>query len=119
MNDPYIVAFPAGSSGRFVAYILYSLLSNTSEPFLVEEDNSTHLFNSMIGVDFSTCSNPNNHDIYHKESLTVNSPELFLKSFKNIELIKEPKINLFFKIGATLIRKKINEKIKDILLNFI
>ena len=66
MSEPYIVSFEAGSSGRFISYIICSLLSGTNEPFLVDEDNSAHIYNSIKGVDFSIHDNTNSNDVYQK-----------------------------------------------------
>ena len=43
MNNPYIIAFINGSSGRFIKYILYSLLTDHQEEIELNVLNSTHI----------------------------------------------------------------------------
>jgi len=89
MSDPYIVAFEAGSSGRFISYILDSLLSGTNELFLVAKDNSAHLHNSIKGVDFSTCADPNSSNIYQQIKFVYEEPIKILTThtFPNFDVI--------------------------------
>ena len=43
-NNPYIISFTQGSSGRFVKYLLYNLLTNSSDELDIHPiTNSTHL----------------------------------------------------------------------------
>ena len=49
MDDSYIISFINGSSGRFVKFILYSLLTNYTEEIRITEENSAHLENFYTG----------------------------------------------------------------------
>lgn len=43
-DNPYIISFTQGSSGRFVKYLLYNLLTNSSDELVIHPiTNSTHL----------------------------------------------------------------------------
>ncbi len=47
-NNPYIISFTQGSSGRFVKYLLYNLLTDSSDKLDVHPiTNSTHLSDMM------------------------------------------------------------------------
>jgi hypothetical protein len=50
MNDSYIISFTNGSSGRFVKFILYSLLTDYKEEMRMNKENSAHLENFYTGA---------------------------------------------------------------------
>ena len=49
MDDSYIISFINGSSGRFVKFILYSLLTDYKEEIRMNKENSAHLENFYTG----------------------------------------------------------------------
>lgn len=49
MGDSYIIAFAAGSSGKFLKYILFSLLTDYKETLKLTGVNSTHLYDIHTG----------------------------------------------------------------------
>jgi hypothetical protein len=53
MDDSYIISFTNGSSGRFVKYILYSLLTDYKEEMRITKENSAHLENFYTGAEAS------------------------------------------------------------------
>ena len=50
MSDSYIISFINGSSGRFVKFILYSLLTDYKEEIRMNKENSAHLENFYTGA---------------------------------------------------------------------
>lgn len=64
MSEPYIIAFSGGSSGRFISYIIWSLLSNNTTDFLITEENSAHFYEGSRGIEgVEDCTDI---DIYEK-----------------------------------------------------
>lgn len=92
---------------------LYDRRKYTSH--LTASESNKYFFSKFEEYNIKLIAIIGNHDIYHKESLTVNSPELFLKSFKNIELIKEPKsIKSSVGVGMDLVPWICSENIEEI-----
>jgi hypothetical protein len=50
MKNSYIVSFAPGSSGRFVKFILYSLLTDYKKEMMITDENSAHLENFYAGA---------------------------------------------------------------------
>ena len=61
MQNSYIISFYPGTSGRFVRYVLYSLLTGSEIDLELTDVNSSHNFNEYTGV---SISDPNIRNIY-------------------------------------------------------
>jgi hypothetical protein len=90
MYDPYIIAFASGTSGRFISYIVRSILSNNAEDFLITEQNSAHLYKSNFGTIFNNTS-VNADEIYEKIDFNFDEPIKILTShtFPQIDIINK------------------------------
>ena len=78
MDDSYIISFINGSSGRFVKFILYSLLTDYKEEMRMNTENSAHLENFYTGARIghgvdSTLDKKRNFDIGKSPSETIYS----------------------------------------------
>lgn len=63
MNDTYIVAFKAGSSGRLIANIIWGLTKNINYDYTLTDFNSTHNF-TPYAVSFDISAMPAGNRIY-------------------------------------------------------
>ena len=78
MDDSYIISFINGSSGRFVKFILYSLLTDYKEEMRMNTENSAHLENFYTGARIghgvdSTLDKKRNFDIGKSPGETIYS----------------------------------------------
>ena len=91
MDDSYIIAHEAGTSGRFIGYILRSLISSSSEDLLLTKENSTHYYYPQyFGVDFTNME-PTGVNVYEKATF-INDATL-----KVIQTHIFPKVDLIYK----------------------
>lgn len=90
MDNSYIVAYEGGSSGRFIGYMLWALLSNSTEDFQITEENSAHFYDFALGVDFNDVSS-NASNVY--EEITFRDDV----SFKILRTHTFPKIDIISK----------------------
>jgi hypothetical protein len=100
MDNSYIIAYQAGCSGRFIGYILKSLLSSSTEEFLITPENSAHFYDSITGVKFNALDPDSNSskvyehvvfkdDAVFKILLTHTFPKIDIisKRFPNTKII--------------------------------
>lgn len=123
MSEPYIIAFSGGSSGRFISYIIWSLLSNNTTDFLMNEENSAHSNKSSWGMGIEGVEDGTDVDIYEKFKFVPESPFNILLThvFPKFDMIYEryPKAKIIIIIFelSDFIEVKGNSLIKNTLSN--
>lgn len=79
------------------------------------DEAKRYFFSRFEELDIQLITLLGNHDLYYKESLSVSSSELFLTQFRNVEIVKEPKL---FDCGISVIPWICKENYQQC-LNFI
>lgn len=94
MENTYIVAFKAGSSGRFVANLVWNLLTGTEYEYKLSEFNSTHHF-SPYATSFDISKVPignrlhNDSNIYRYFNFTDSPGLITTHAFPDFDIINE------------------------------
>jgi hypothetical protein len=88
MDDSYIIAHEAGTSGRFIGYIIWSLLTNSTDDFQITTVNSAHFYDFFIGTD---CHNMDSagSNIYEEARFNNDAPIKIIRThiFPKVDLI--------------------------------
>jgi hypothetical protein len=88
MNDSYIIAHEAGTSGRFVGYVLWSLLTDSTDDFQITTVNSAHFYEFSFGADWHNMDSAGNN-IYEEVTFNNDAPVKLIRThiFPKVDLI--------------------------------
>lgn len=94
MADQYIVSFKSGSSGRFIANLIWSLITDSKYEYILSDFNSTHNF-SPYATSFDLSDVPpgdrlySNPETYKYFNFTRNPGVITLHAYPDFQVIGE------------------------------